>query len=674
MRPPAAVLLALIIGVLQWHPSHGGERRDGTAPKPSFVCATAQTTLEHLICAELALATLDAEVAKAFHDYRDRSQNPTERDARLADQRAWLAGRQKACPVVAPPRPGAWLGDPGREVAITCLSSIYEQRMAVLRYARNAAAWPNIRFRPAIVEGAGTQLCDDLERDLLASFLGSGLRVNPLGEREIGFAPLPGLAGNKTVLRADIDAYNRGKPFPVLRWIEDGIDQQLPTVEYRAYDSPTDFLSAVGRGAEPLENSLRVTAHPVIDIAGLPHPGSKKGERQPRAAFARHATLTVDDMPRFFRYGEHVYLLAPMQPVQGKPGDLGIYRLYGPAQIHRVCLFDAHMPKAGFTDNALSLPEVATLKRAAAPLLPTGKLCASAGDDARMLADHAAWRPWVLDGRRLPGGLNGERLALYMRNRALTGPERARQYRAYVAARAAALEAVTPFYHDQFGRTPAEARRFAMLYLDRLISDGLEVDPDDESVAALFAADYADKHAAQEAALAGDAAGLRKALGPEPKAVAKGVKGDLDEPLVADALEHPEVLRELLETEFDPNETGASGRTPLMVAARLDLVAAARILLAHGASPDAGASEAVAQTDRAGDPRCMIGETAMTDTPGRTALSYAVEMGSPEMVRLLLDYGAVAAKPDTAGRRPVDYLKNRTGNRAQADEIAEMLK
>ena len=107
MRPPAAVLLALIIGVLQWHPSHGAERRDGTAPKPSFVCATAQTALEHLIGAEPALATLDAEVAKAFHDYRDRSQNPTERDARLADQRAWLAGRQKACPTVLSPQPSA---------------------------------------------------------------------------------------------------------------------------------------------------------------------------------------------------------------------------------------------------------------------------------------------------------------------------------------------------------------------------------------------------------------------------------------------------------------------------------------------------------------------------------------------------------------------------------------
>src|SRR6516225_11374907 len=133
---------------------------------------------------------------------------------------------------------------------------------------------------------------------------------------------------------------------------------------------------------------------------------------------------------------------------------------------------------------------------------------------------------------------------------------------------------------------PAEARRFATLYLDRKISDGFELDPDDDAAAALFAADYAEKHAAQQAALSGDTAALRDALGPEPRAVAKGVKGDLDEPLVSDALEHSDTLRAALELGLDPNEVGASGRTPLMLAARLDLVEAAGILLEHGASPD----------------------------------------------------------------------------------------
>jgi ankyrin repeat protein len=112
----------------------------------------------------------------------------------------------------------------------------------------------------------------------------------------------------------------------------------------------------------------------------------------------------------------------------------------------------------------------------------------------------------------------------------------------------------------------------------------------------------------------------------------------------------------------------------LMVAARLDLVAAAGILLAHGATLDRGASDLVAQADGAGDARCRVGEAAASDTPGRTALSYAAQLASTEMVRLLLDHGASAAKADSAGRRPADYVKRRTGDPASSAKIAEMLR
>jgi uncharacterized protein YecT (DUF1311 family) len=667
-----------MLAVIQGHPSFGADLRKtegGAAAQPNFECDKAPTAIDRLICVEPSLAALDAAIGPALQDYLDRAAGPADRDARTTHQRLWLDGRTTACPAAAQPRPDAARGGAGNEGAVACLSRIYEQRVAVLRYERNAAAWPRIRFRPTIVEGAGSKLCEDLGRDLAASFLGRGLFVNPLGEREIGFMPVPGFGDDPMVRRADIDAYNLGKPFPILQWIADNGGERLPSIEYRAFDSSKELLNAIGRGIEPLAHSVREAAHPVIDIERLPHPDPTKPQTRPRAAFASSSILSLDEMPRFFRYEDHVYLTGPMQPMPGKPGDLGIYRLYGPAQLHRVCLFDAHMPMAHLPDHALSLREIETLERAAGPLLPTGRLCADIGDEARTLGDHAAWRPWALDRRRpMAGGFSDEQLALYTRNRALTGPERARQYRAYIAARAAAIEALVPLYRDEFGRTPAEAKRFAALYLDRKISDGFELDPDDDAAAALFAADYAEKHAAQRAALSGDTAALREALGPEPRAVAKGVKGDLDEPLVSDALEHPETLRAVLELGLDPNEVGASGRTPLMVAARLDLVEAAGILLAHAAAIDTRANDAVAQTDSTGDPLCMTGDKAAGDTPGRTALSYAAELGSPEMVRLLLDRGADPASPDSAGRRPADYVKNRTGDAAQSAKVAEMLK
>jgi uncharacterized protein YecT (DUF1311 family) len=645
---------------------------DGAAAKPRSDCDSAPTAIDRLISAEPSLAVIEAALDAAFRDYRDRAARPTERDARLVEQRLWLEVRARACPAATP---NALPAGARRESAVACLSRIYQQRVAVLRYERNAAAWPRVRFRPALVKGAGTKLCEELQRDLVASFFGRGLFVNPLGEREVGFMPMPGLDDDPMVLRADIDAYNLGKPFPILQWIEDNGGLQLSTVEYRAFASPLELLGAIGRGVEPLAKSVRTAAHAVIDVDRLPRPDPKKPITQPRAAFARGSILTVDEMPRFFRHQDRIYLLSPMKPASDKPGDLGVYRLYGPAQLHRACLFDAHMPIARSSDRALALPEVEEFGRAAGPLLPTGRLCAGLSDTARTLAEHAAWRPWVLDRRRpAPGDLSGEQIALYMRNRALTGPEKARQYRAYVSARDAAIAALTPFYRNEFGRTAAEAQRFAALYLDRKISDGFETDPDDPSTLMLLAADYAGKHDVQQAALAGDTLALRNLLGPEPKAIAKGVTRELDEPLLADAIEHPVTLRALLELGLDPNEIGASGRTPLMTAARLDLVEAAAILLAHGAAPDTGAGDAVAQTDSTGDPLCMKGDVALSDAPGRTALSYAAELGSPEMIRLLLDRGASATRPDSTDRRPADYVKDRRGQATQAAKIVEMLK
>jgi uncharacterized protein YecT (DUF1311 family) len=674
-------LLALLIGVVPavvQTPSSAAaalhKTEDAASSEPNSKCEKA-APVDRLICLDPALAALDASLGAAFQDYRDRAARQVDRDARTADQRVWLEARLAACPPVVEQQRAAVPEGAANEAQAECLSRIYEQRLAVLRYERNAASWPHIRFRPTIVEGAGTKLCEDLEHDLVASFLGSAVRVNPLGEREIGFVPVAGLGDDPVVQRADIDAYNLGKPFPILQWIANQGAAGSPTVEYRGFDSPKELLAAIGRGVEPLAQSVREAAHPVIDIDRLPQPDPTKPQTRPRAAFASPSKLSVDKMPRFFRYEDHVYLAGPMQPVPGKPGGLGIYRLYGPASLHRVCLFDAHAPATSSPDRALALHEIETLERAAGPLSPSGSLCASAPDEARSLADHAAWRPWVLEwDRPMPVGFSGEQLALYMSNRGLTGPERARQYRGYVTARANAIEALAPFYRNEFGRSPAEAKRLAALYLDRKISDGLELDPDDEAAIVLFAADYAEKHSAQRAALSGDTARLREILGPEPRAIAKGIRGDLDEPLTSDALEHPETLRTLLELGLDPNEVGASGYTPLIMAARLDLGEAVGILLAHGAAVDSRAKDAVAQTDSAGDPQCMNGDKATGDTPGRTALSYAAELASPATMRLLLDHGADPASRDSAGRRPADYVKNRGGDPALSVRIAELLK
>jgi len=648
-----AAAAALLFAALHTHSPWAEGPKNGS-------CDAAPIAVDRLVCNDASLAALAVIADKAFEDYQSRATNPAEREARLADQRAWRIGREAACPTPAP------LPRVAERVAIGCLSRIYDQRIAVLSYEQNIASWPNLRFRPTIIEGAGTPVCDSLKLDLLASFLGPGPILNPLGEREIGFAAMPAIGDDPVVLRADIDPYNRGKPFPVLQWINRNGGLRPPTIEYRAFVSAEAFLSAIGRGGEPLARSVHDAAHPVIDAGRLPETTRRL------AAFTRRPAFPIDTMARFFRFNGGIYLLTPVRPVPGKPGNLGVYRLSGPSHLRRLCLFAAHAPSTRRDEDALSPPQVTAFERAAGPLLPTGQLCAAPGDQARALRDYAAWRPWVLEQRRWPRSLSGDQLAVYMRNRAVTGPESARQFRAYTAARSAAIDALAPYYRANFGLSPTDARSIAARYLDQLISDGFKVDPDDESIAGLFAENYRERHRVQEMALAGDTVALRETLGPEPRAVAKGLKGDLEESLVADALEHPKTLRMLLGLGLDPDEPGASGRTPLMVAARLDLVEAAKALLAHGAAVDLGASEAVAQTDVAGDTLCMSGDATVGSTPGRTALSYAAEFASPEIVRLLLDHGGEPAKADAAGRRPADYVKRRIGAASHSDEITKI--
>jgi len=123
----------------------------------------------------------------------------------------------------------------------------------------------------------------------------------------------------------------------------------------------------------------------------------------------RARSLTVDEMPRFFRHQDRVYLLGPMKPVSDKPGDLGnLSALWDRPQLHRACLFDAHMPTARFIRSGPG--STGKSRHSNVPrdrCLPTGRLCAGVGDAAaRTLGrPRGMATPGFLDRRRpAPGG------------------------------------------------------------------------------------------------------------------------------------------------------------------------------------------------------------------------------------------------------------------------------
>lgn len=123
---------------------------------------------------------------------------------------------------------------------------------------------------------------------------------------------------------------------------------------------------------------------------------------------------------------------------------------------------------------------------------------------------------------------------------------------------------------------------------------------------------------------------------------------DMDSPLNV-AVNHPAALRWLLSKQLDPNQGNAFGKTPLMYAAQHNALEAVRILLEHGANPNAAT---------------IFPEDTCTYTLTRanvTALHYAVRYGSVEIVQALVDAGALTSVkttegPERPGQTPREWL------------------
>lgn len=106
-----------------------------------------------------------------------------------------------------------------------------------------------------------------------------------------------------------------------------------------------------------------------------------------------------------------------------------------------------------------------------------------------------------------------------------------------------------------------------------------------------------------------------------------------DPELLLAALDQPTLLRVLIRLGSDANATNRFGKTPLMYAAQLNYFETAALLLNHDA--DVNAQTSTGDTESC-NPFPQIGS--------RTALTYALENASADMIQLLLEAGARAPK------------------------------
>jgi uncharacterized protein YecT (DUF1311 family) len=93
-------------------------RSDWRAPQPSFDCAMAQTAIEHTICADVALARLDRDVSEEFQHRIMVDADKTFIERTKAEQRDWLAQRDRDCSQAAQIK--------------ACLTASYKARLKVL--------------------------------------------------------------------------------------------------------------------------------------------------------------------------------------------------------------------------------------------------------------------------------------------------------------------------------------------------------------------------------------------------------------------------------------------------------------------------------------------------------------------------------------------------------------
>lgn len=127
--------------------------------------------------------------------------------------------------------------------------------------------------------------------------------------------------------------------------------------------------------------------------------------------------------------------------------------------------------------------------------------------------------------------------------------------------------------------------------------------------------------------------------------------GDPEPPFLV-AVFRPEVIAWLIEQGEDVNQRNAFGKTALMTAVHLNQLETVKLLLDRGA--DLHLRTALRGEERTDD-YGRYGDPPIQHA-GRTALMYAAENASIDLVELLVKRGANPCDADSEGLKPLDYF------------------
>ncbi|MEL7486012.1 MAG: ankyrin repeat domain-containing protein [Pseudomonadota bacterium] len=172
------------------------------------------------------------------------------------------------------------------------------------------------------------------------------------------------------------------------------------------------------------------------------------------------------------------------------------------------------------------------------------------------------------------------------------------------------------------------------------------------------------------AANAGASNGILTALLADGAAVDSG-----NESALMGAVDLDRTRRFLLARDADPNRPNFFGKTPIMMAAHMNALLAVRDLLAAGAAANETTFADLADGERRNgrDPRDGRACEYKIHFKERTALMYAAENASLDVIEVLLDAGADARAEDSGGRGVFDYLSRNLVLNSEETEAAKAL-
>ena len=596
---------------------------------PGYDCRNALPDVQRLICTDQRLAGLHLSVQQLYHQRLGELDVPALMLLQ-SNQRQWLLSRFEQCPQAE---------DSQRA---SCLEGLYGQRLAALRN------WPAVASRASTQPHALASYAEYRLAEGSAPFcnaftdrLNSELRRNglPLMSRLPGVEALADSLGGALETdtssgRLRIDIHNSG-PY--------GGQRMRPT-------------------------GLSLNGERIMDSRTLPAWVAQQPNYGGRAHVSSSQTGDYGAIQIFREDGQLRILVNETwgfysPAARGESAFAGLYALQG-GSLQPLCLYRSYLTPPR-TDLLAGLPRVQQLQ---------GLLTQLAGQPLNEVAQHErrdqhqfrSELQWTLLNLPLLGGdqleRHGRRAALQQQHdllleRLFQWSERnllnKQLYRQLVPVLAPTHGELRGVFADQ-GLNPGEAEAAADLLIHAMLADAMNNLPLDGQRVDLPLPAFADYRSRYRIAtepgelergrqfqslhsvilngapwpVVNDFIGWERGQ----RGAQTGLGADQDSAVHA-AVANPQLLQALLQRGFDINAQNAWGRTPLMLAARLDQPESLRLLLAGGA--DVHLRTRRNQSAGAGG----MDRNEATGSP-QTALLLAASHAGAETIRGLLDAGA----------------------------------